>query len=64
MLSIWPSAKILAQISKLGPHFHLTGKWHLKVTAYSTKPYIILFKLIYVFNVGTNRLGTKIEGIK
>ncbi|KAH0517179.1 Leucine-rich repeat-containing protein 9 [Microtus ochrogaster] len=30
MLSIWPSAKILTQISKLGPHFHLTGNWHLK----------------------------------
>ncbi|XP_041514376.1 leucine-rich repeat-containing protein 9 isoform X1 [Microtus oregoni] len=33
MLSIWPSAKILTQISKLGPHFHLTGNWHLKITA-------------------------------
>ncbi|XP_051003310.1 leucine-rich repeat-containing protein 9 [Acomys russatus] len=33
MLSIWPSAKILTQISKLGPHFHLTGNWYLKITA-------------------------------
>ncbi|XP_075804213.1 leucine-rich repeat-containing protein 9 isoform X1 [Microtus pennsylvanicus] len=33
MLSIWPSAKILTQISKLGPHIHLTGNWHLKITA-------------------------------
>ncbi|XP_038193767.1 leucine-rich repeat-containing protein 9 [Arvicola amphibius] len=33
MLSVWPSAKILTQISKLGPHFHLTGNWHLKITA-------------------------------
>nr|XP_021516480.1 leucine-rich repeat-containing protein 9-like [Meriones unguiculatus] len=33
MLTVWPSAKILTQISKLGPHFHLTGNWHLKITA-------------------------------
>ncbi|KAL1791201.1 leucine-rich repeat-containing protein 9 isoform X1 [Sigmodon hispidus] len=33
MLSIWPSAKILTQISKLGPHFHMTGNWYLKITA-------------------------------
>lgn len=31
MLSTWPSAKILTQISKLGPHFHLTGNWYSKV---------------------------------
>nr|XP_048271833.1 leucine-rich repeat-containing protein 9 isoform X2 [Myodes glareolus] len=33
MLSIWPSAKILTQISKLEPHFPLTGNWYLKITA-------------------------------
>ncbi|CAO2586559.1 Leucine-rich repeat-containing protein 9 [Lemmus lemmus] len=33
MLSVWPSAKILTQISKLEPHFHLTGNWYLKITA-------------------------------
>ncbi|XP_006516440.1 leucine-rich repeat-containing protein 9 isoform X3 [Mus musculus] len=33
MLSTWPSAKILTQISKLGPHFHLTGNWYSKITA-------------------------------
>ncbi|XP_035301763.1 leucine-rich repeat-containing protein 9 isoform X2 [Cricetulus griseus] len=33
MLSVWPSAKILTQISKLGPHFQLTGNWFLKITA-------------------------------
>ncbi|XP_042116704.1 leucine-rich repeat-containing protein 9 isoform X2 [Peromyscus maniculatus bairdii] len=33
MLSIWPSAKILTQIYKLGPHFHLTGNWYAKITA-------------------------------
>uniref|UniRef100_A0A8C5Z0C2 Leucine rich repeat containing 9 n=1 Tax=Marmota marmota marmota TaxID=9994 RepID=A0A8C5Z0C2_MARMA len=30
ILSIWPSAKILTQISKFGPHLHLNGNWHLK----------------------------------
>ncbi|XP_072694886.1 leucine-rich repeat-containing protein 9 isoform X2 [Canis lupus baileyi] len=33
ILSIWPSAKILTQISKLGPHLHLSGNWYLKITA-------------------------------
>ncbi|XP_053459141.1 leucine-rich repeat-containing protein 9 isoform X4 [Nycticebus coucang] len=33
ILSIWPSAKILTQILKLGPHLHLTGNWYLKITA-------------------------------
>ncbi|XP_008066255.1 leucine-rich repeat-containing protein 9, partial [Carlito syrichta] len=33
ILSIWPSAKILTQISKLGPHSHLSGNWYLKITA-------------------------------
>uniref|UniRef100_I3MWT2 Leucine rich repeat containing 9 n=1 Tax=Ictidomys tridecemlineatus TaxID=43179 RepID=I3MWT2_ICTTR len=33
ILSIWPSAKILTQISKFGPHLHLNGNWHLKITA-------------------------------
>ncbi|XP_045436000.1 leucine-rich repeat-containing protein 9 isoform X2 [Pipistrellus kuhlii] len=33
ILSIWPSAKILTQISKLGPHAHLNANWHLKITA-------------------------------
>ncbi|XP_053080481.1 leucine-rich repeat-containing protein 9 isoform X7 [Acinonyx jubatus] len=32
-LSIWPSAKILTQISKLGPHLHVNGNWYLKITA-------------------------------
>ncbi|XP_021103662.1 leucine-rich repeat-containing protein 9 isoform X2 [Heterocephalus glaber] len=32
-LSIWPSAKILTQISKLGPCLHLSGNWYLKITA-------------------------------
>ncbi|KAJ8788344.1 hypothetical protein J1605_000400 [Eschrichtius robustus] len=31
ILSIWPSAKILTQTSKLGPHSHLSGNWYLKV---------------------------------
>ncbi|KAB1276937.1 Leucine-rich repeat-containing protein 9 [Camelus dromedarius] len=31
ILSVWPSAKILTQISKLGPHSHLSGNWFLKV---------------------------------
>nr|XP_011725840.1 leucine-rich repeat-containing protein 9 isoform X8 [Macaca nemestrina] len=33
ILSIWPSAKILTQISKLGPHLHPSGNWYLKLTA-------------------------------
>uniref|UniRef100_A0A8C2UVI8 Leucine rich repeat containing 9 n=1 Tax=Chinchilla lanigera TaxID=34839 RepID=A0A8C2UVI8_CHILA len=33
ILSIWPSAKILTQISKLGPRLHLSGNWYLKITA-------------------------------
>uniref|UniRef100_A0A8D1SDY6 U2A'/phosphoprotein 32 family A C-terminal domain-containing protein n=1 Tax=Sus scrofa TaxID=9823 RepID=A0A8D1SDY6_PIG len=33
ILSIWPSAKILTQISKSGPHSHLNGNWYLKITA-------------------------------
>ncbi|KAM8780976.1 leucine-rich repeat-containing protein 9 [Rhynchonycteris naso] len=33
ILSVWPSAKILTQISKLGPHPHLNGNWYLKITA-------------------------------
>ncbi|XP_064342065.1 leucine-rich repeat-containing protein 9 isoform X2 [Camelus dromedarius] len=33
ILSVWPSAKILTQISKLGPHSHLSGNWFLKITA-------------------------------
>ncbi|EPQ12588.1 Leucine-rich repeat-containing protein 9 [Myotis brandtii] len=33
ILSIWPSAKILTQISKLGPHAHLNVNWYLKITA-------------------------------
>ncbi|XP_073751395.1 leucine-rich repeat-containing protein 9 isoform X3 [Callorhinus ursinus] len=33
ILSIWPSAKILTQISKLGPHLYLSGNWYLKITA-------------------------------
>uniref|UniRef100_A0A673TTI6 Leucine rich repeat containing 9 n=1 Tax=Suricata suricatta TaxID=37032 RepID=A0A673TTI6_SURSU len=33
ILSIWSSAKILTQISKLGPHLHLNGNWYLKITA-------------------------------
>ncbi|XP_040598886.1 leucine-rich repeat-containing protein 9 isoform X2 [Mesocricetus auratus] len=33
MLSVWPSAKILTQISKLGPHCNLNGNWYLKITA-------------------------------
>uniref|UniRef100_A0A8C0CWK9 Leucine rich repeat containing 9 n=1 Tax=Balaenoptera musculus TaxID=9771 RepID=A0A8C0CWK9_BALMU len=33
ILSIWPSAKILTQTSKLGPHSHLSGNWYLKITA-------------------------------
>uniref|UniRef100_A0A2K5C019 Leucine rich repeat containing 9 n=1 Tax=Aotus nancymaae TaxID=37293 RepID=A0A2K5C019_AOTNA len=33
ILSIWPSAKILTQISKLGPHLHPGGNWYLKITA-------------------------------
>ncbi|XP_031524988.1 leucine-rich repeat-containing protein 9 isoform X2 [Papio anubis] len=33
ILSIWPSAKILTQISKLGPHLHPSGNWYLKITA-------------------------------
>ncbi|XP_036136483.1 leucine-rich repeat-containing protein 9 [Molossus molossus] len=33
MLSIWPSAKILTQTSKLGPHSHLNGNWYSKITA-------------------------------
>ncbi|XP_073923962.1 leucine-rich repeat-containing protein 9 isoform X1 [Castor canadensis] len=33
MLSVWPSAKILTQNSKLGPHSHLNGNWYLKITA-------------------------------
>ncbi|XP_012511481.1 PREDICTED: leucine-rich repeat-containing protein 9 [Propithecus coquereli] len=33
ILSVWPSAKILTQISKLGPHLHLSGNWYLKITA-------------------------------
>ncbi|XP_036887666.1 leucine-rich repeat-containing protein 9 [Sturnira hondurensis] len=33
ILSIWPSAKIMTQISKLGPHSHLNGNWYLKITA-------------------------------
>ncbi|KAK1339260.1 hypothetical protein QTO34_019939 [Cnephaeus nilssonii] len=33
ILSIWPSAKILTQISKLGPHAHLNANWYLKITA-------------------------------
>ncbi|XP_070449219.1 leucine-rich repeat-containing protein 9 isoform X4 [Equus przewalskii] len=32
-LSIWPSAKILTQSSKLGPHSRLSGNWYLKITA-------------------------------
>ncbi|XP_060274104.1 leucine-rich repeat-containing protein 9 isoform X9 [Ovis aries] len=30
ILSIWPSAKILTQTSKLGPHSHMSGNWYLK----------------------------------
>ncbi|XP_035117929.2 leucine-rich repeat-containing protein 9 isoform X2 [Callithrix jacchus] len=33
ILSIWPSAKILTQISKLGAHLHPNGNWYLKITA-------------------------------
>ncbi|XP_055217915.1 leucine-rich repeat-containing protein 9 [Gorilla gorilla gorilla] len=33
ILSIWPSAKILTQISKLGPHLHPSGNCYLKITA-------------------------------
>ncbi|XP_024904854.1 leucine-rich repeat-containing protein 9 [Pteropus alecto] len=33
ILSIWPSAKILTQISKLGPHPLTNGNWYLKITA-------------------------------
>ncbi|XP_047287301.1 leucine-rich repeat-containing protein 9 isoform X6 [Homo sapiens] len=33
ILSIWPSAKILTQVSKLGPHLHLSGNCYLKITA-------------------------------
>ncbi|XP_073098404.1 leucine-rich repeat-containing protein 9 isoform X2 [Manis javanica] len=33
ILSIWPSAKILTQTSKLGPHSQLSGNWYLKITA-------------------------------
>ncbi|XP_054423009.1 leucine-rich repeat-containing protein 9 [Pteronotus mesoamericanus] len=33
ILSMWPSAKILTQISKLGPHSHLNGNWYSKITA-------------------------------
>ncbi|XP_046502943.1 leucine-rich repeat-containing protein 9 isoform X3 [Equus quagga] len=33
ILSIWPSAKILTQSSKLGPHSRLSGNWYLKITA-------------------------------
>ncbi|KAK2496178.1 hypothetical protein MC885_000750, partial [Smutsia gigantea] len=33
ILSTWPSAKILTQTSKLGPHSHLSGNWYLKITA-------------------------------
>ncbi|XP_060030856.1 leucine-rich repeat-containing protein 9 isoform X2 [Erinaceus europaeus] len=33
ILSTWPSAKILTQISKIEPHLHLSGNWHLKITA-------------------------------
>ncbi|XP_040831655.1 leucine-rich repeat-containing protein 9 [Ochotona curzoniae] len=33
VLTIWPFAKILTQISKLGPHAHLSGNWYLKITA-------------------------------
>ncbi|XP_060274100.1 leucine-rich repeat-containing protein 9 isoform X5 [Ovis aries] len=33
ILSIWPSAKILTQTSKLGPHSHMSGNWYLKITA-------------------------------
>ncbi|XP_062037538.1 leucine-rich repeat-containing protein 9 [Lepus europaeus] len=33
VLTIWPSAKILTQISKVGPHVHLSGNWYLKITA-------------------------------
>ncbi|KAM5241625.1 leucine-rich repeat-containing protein 9 isoform 3-T5 [Hipposideros larvatus] len=33
VLSIWPSAKILTQMSKLGPRSHLNGNWYLKITA-------------------------------
>ncbi|XP_012579855.1 PREDICTED: leucine-rich repeat-containing protein 9 [Condylura cristata] len=33
ILSIWPSAKILTQISRLGLHTHLSANWYLKLTA-------------------------------
>uniref|UniRef100_A0A8C6QC73 Leucine rich repeat containing 9 n=1 Tax=Nannospalax galili TaxID=1026970 RepID=A0A8C6QC73_NANGA len=33
MLSTWPSAKILTQISKLRLYFHPSGNWFLKITA-------------------------------
>ncbi|XP_075387944.1 leucine-rich repeat-containing protein 9 [Tenrec ecaudatus] len=33
VLSTWPFAKILTQISKSGPYSHLNGNWHLKITA-------------------------------
>ncbi|XP_069888543.1 leucine-rich repeat-containing protein 9 [Dipodomys merriami] len=33
VLSILPTAKILTQISRLGPYLHLSGNWHLKITA-------------------------------
>uniref|UniRef100_A0A8C5Z204 Leucine rich repeat containing 9 n=1 Tax=Marmota marmota marmota TaxID=9994 RepID=A0A8C5Z204_MARMA len=38
ILSIWPSAKILTQISKFGPHLHLNGNWHLKISKFPSKP--------------------------
>nr|XP_040130683.1 leucine-rich repeat-containing protein 9 isoform X9 [Ictidomys tridecemlineatus] len=40
ILSIWPSAKILTQISKFGPHLHLNGNWHLKMDNISLKSQI------------------------
>ncbi|XP_042638021.1 leucine-rich repeat-containing protein 9 [Orycteropus afer afer] len=33
VLTTWPSAKILTQISKSGPYLHLNGNWYLKITA-------------------------------
>ncbi|KAF5922784.1 hypothetical protein HPG69_013129 [Diceros bicornis minor] len=72
-LSIWPSAKILTQISKLGPHSHLSGNWYLKVKANSIKPNIkASFQLIFsqLWSVyqkeGTdsNNNLTKIEGLE
>ncbi|XP_027698721.1 leucine-rich repeat-containing protein 9 [Vombatus ursinus] len=33
ILSIWPSAKILTQMTKSEPFSHLTGNWYSKITA-------------------------------